>query len=112
MIRFGIQVILGEVLSEILPLPKRLVFSGEFPNDAKRCCIILANHQVDADWWYLVQMARHRGHVGCLKFVLKHDLKHIPFIGWCMQMWDYLFLHRDLTRDKATIERKLYYINI
>lgn len=34
-----------------------LDLSGELPTDVTRPAIIIANHQVDADWWYIWQGA-------------------------------------------------------
>lgn len=34
-----------------------IICSGEVPTDTTRPAIIIANHQVDADWWYIWQGA-------------------------------------------------------
>lgn len=94
------------IMSCIFP-PSSLVVSGTIPHESNKPCIIIANHQVDADWWYIWQVAKLSQSAGNIKVVLKAQLKHVPIFGWGMQMMDFIFLKRDMTKDRAKIQRQM-----
>ncbi len=79
---------------------------GELPNDTSRPVIIISNHQVDADWWYIWQAARHTEGAGNIKIVLKDQLKYVPIVGWGMRLMEFLFLRRNLEKDAKHIKGK------
>jgi lysocardiolipin and lysophospholipid acyltransferase len=82
------------------------VFRGELPTDLTRPAIIIANHQVDADWWYIWQAARHAEGAGNIKIVLKDQLKYVPVVGWGMRLFEFLFLKRNIDHDAKHIHGK------
>ncbi|KAH9189881.1 hypothetical protein AeNC1_008153 [Aphanomyces euteiches] len=81
-----------------------LIVSGDMPTDTSKPVFIIANHQVDADWWYLSELMRCVGAAGNLKIAMKHTLRSLPLVGWGMEMNDFLFLHRDIKLDRPLIQ--------
>ena len=59
-----------EASSWLMPRTE-LVISGDGPADPSRPAVIIANHQVDADWWYSWEFARAYRLHGRLKIILK-----------------------------------------
>jgi 1-acyl-sn-glycerol-3-phosphate acyltransferase len=92
------------VLTRVL-LPSRLVFTGAMPPGRAECraALVVANHQIYADWWYLWLLAHGCGRDGDVKIVLKRSLRAIPVIGWAMRAWEFVFLHRDAALDAAEL---------
>ncbi|CAM9735555.1 unnamed protein product, partial [Heterosigma akashiwo] len=58
-----------EVIASIFP-PTKFVVSGDVP-DGKAPGIIIANHQTDADFWYVWECCRALGRAGDVKIILK-----------------------------------------
>lgn len=79
--------------------------TGSLPQDNERPTIIISNHQVDADWWYIWQAARHEQAAGNVKIVLKDQLKYLPVIGWGMRLFQFLFLRRRIDEDREHIQK-------
>ncbi|KAE9029183.1 hypothetical protein PR003_g2964 [Phytophthora rubi] len=98
------QALWVDVTSTSFPQTK-LSVSGELPTDPTRPVILIANHQVDADWWYIWQAARHQHAAGNIKIVLKDQLKYLPIIGWGMRLFQFLFLRRRIDEDAAHIKK-------
>ncbi|GMF35922.1 unnamed protein product [Phytophthora fragariaefolia] len=98
------QALWVDVTSTSFPQTK-LSVSGELPADPRRPAILIANHQVDADWWYIWQAARHQRAAGNVKIVLKDQLKYLPIIGWGMRLFQFLFLRRRIDEDAAHIKQ-------
>ncbi|CAH0482238.1 unnamed protein product [Peronospora belbahrii] len=96
-----------EVTSTSFP-PTKLSVTGELPSDLTKPTIIISNHQVDADWWYIWQAARHQKAAGNIKIVLKDQLKYLPIIGWGMRLFQFLFLRRRIDQDQEHIERYMH----
>ncbi|KAK9462141.1 acyltransferase-domain-containing protein [Lipomyces oligophaga] len=73
--------------------------------------VLLANHQIYSDWLYLWWVAyTNRMHGGFYIF-LKESLKNIPFIGWGMMYFKFIFLSRKWQTDQARMESALQEIN-
>uniref|UniRef100_K3X6I6 Phospholipid/glycerol acyltransferase domain-containing protein n=1 Tax=Globisporangium ultimum (strain ATCC 200006 / CBS 805.95 / DAOM BR144) TaxID=431595 RepID=K3X6I6_GLOUD len=98
-----VQSLWVDVASSCFPEAK-LVVTGEIPTDKTRPAIIIANHQVDADWWYIWQAARAYKGAGNIKIVLKDQLKYVPIIGWGMRLFEFLFLRRSIDHDSKHIK--------
>ncbi|KAJ3341280.1 hypothetical protein HDU93_005250 [Gonapodya sp. JEL0774] len=64
---------------------------------AEKKAIIIANHQMYADWWYLWILAYHCGHHGDIKISLKAPLRWIPVLGWGMYFFEFIFWSLDRT---------------
>jgi lysocardiolipin and lysophospholipid acyltransferase len=98
------QALWVDVTSTSFPQTK-LSVTGELPADPHKPVIIIANHQVDADWWYIWQAARHQNAAGNIKIVLKDQLKYLPIIGWGMRLFQFLFLRRRIDEDEVHIKK-------
>ena len=66
--------------------------------------ILLANHQDMADITFLMFLAHRLGRLGDMKWMLKKGLRWVPGMGWGLSFLDCVFVARDWTRDRATIE--------
>ncbi|KAG1715640.1 hypothetical protein ID866_1522 [Astraeus odoratus] len=69
--------------------------------------VIISNHQVYCDWWYVwcltYFMRVHRD----VFIVLKKSLKWVPILGPGMQMYRFIFLARSWASDQAQLAKKL-----
>ena len=67
--------------------------------------LVIVNHQSMSDVPMLMHLASRKDRLGDLKFFVKDALKWVPGIGWGMWFLDCIFVKRDWTRDKASVER-------
>jgi len=93
-----------ELTSLVFP-PTKLVISGELPD--ANASIVIANHQSDADWWYVWELACVLKRHGNLKIILKEEVAHIPIIGWGIRLFDFILLKRNWTSDRTKLKAKL-----
>ncbi|KAI8816596.1 acyltransferase-domain-containing protein [Fimicolochytrium jonesii] len=70
--------------------------------------VIMANHQIYSDWWWLWIVAWSCGAHGSLKIILKKSLKYFPVFGWGMQFFEFIFLARKWSLDKSTLSTILH----
>lgn len=69
--------------------------------------VMIPNHQIYADWWYLWCLAYSmRAHADVL-IILKDSLKWIPIVGWGMQFFQFIFLARSWAHDKTSLTTHL-----
>jgi len=83
-----------------------IVITGD-PVDKEDTGIILCNHQVDVDWWYIWCFARKFNKHGNLKIALKKELVYIPIFGWGVYFLDFLFLTRKWEQDEMVLKKKV-----
>lgn len=69
--------------------------------------VVMANHQVHFDWIYLWILACYAGHAEGVIIILKHALRSIPFVGWGMRAFEFIFLKRSWAADKDNLTRSL-----
>ena len=67
--------------------------------------LYISNHPTRVDWMLLWPYFAHLGVLPDLKIVLKAPLRKIPAIGWHIQLANFIFLERDLVKDKQYIQR-------
>lgn len=81
--------------------PTPALFSSTDPG------IIICNHQVDMDWYYLwgllIQSKRH----GQIRIILKDTLKYIPVLGLAMQFAGFIFVRRDWQKDGKQLRKQM-----
>ncbi|KAF8912857.1 hypothetical protein CPB84DRAFT_472397 [Gymnopilus junonius] len=72
--------------------------------------VLVANHQVYADWWYawcftyfMSPQAVHR----YVYITLKKSLRWVPIVGWGMQFFNFIFLARSWASDRQQLARDL-----
>jgi len=78
----------------ILPRGPALKLSGELPAPDRRAGILIANHQLDTDWFYLWDVCRVVGAHGALKIVLLDDMRTVPLVGWIARLVGFIFVSR------------------
>ena len=78
----------------ILPRGPALKLSGELPAPERRAGILIANHQLDTDWFYLWDVCRVVGAHGALKIVMLDDMRTVPLVGWIARLVGFIFVSR------------------
>ncbi|EPY32212.1 acetyltransferase [Strigomonas culicis] len=93
--------------AEGLPALGKLLTAPSAPGKSK---LIVMNHHTRVDWLYLfVFLARCPGLAPCLRVVLKEELRRIPYMGWAMEFFRFLFLSRKWEVDEAYLRRMVRY---
>lgn len=72
-----------------------------------RKCILVANHQVYADWWYAWCLTYFMDTHNDVCIVLKKSLKWVPIVGWGMQFFRFIFLARSWASDSLYLVKQL-----
>lgn len=62
--------------------------------------IIIANHQIDLDWFYLWFLAYLNDCADHIFIVMKNSLLKIPILSTGMQYYNFVFLNRNWRKDK------------
>ena len=83
--------------------PISIVLSGDYDSLRSTHCVLIANHQIYTDWWYIWILACQHGFGGNIKIILKHELCNIPIFGWGMQFFEFIFLRRKWAHDKPVL---------
>lgn len=71
----------------------------------KESALIISNHPTRIDWMLLWPLFGNYGVLPELKIVLKSPLRKIPAIGWHIQLAKFIFLERNLEKDKPYIQK-------
>ena len=95
---WGWCVSLGEILHDV-----RLDITGD-PVPMRENAIVVVNHQNMADITFLMAYARTKDRLGDLKWFVKKPIKYVPGVGWGMVFLDCLFVERNWSADRASIE--------
>jgi len=69
--------------------------------------VIISNHQVYLDWWYLWSFTYWIGGHKDVVIVLKKSLKWVPIVGWGMIWFRFIFLNRSWASDSKYYISKL-----
>ena len=69
--------------------------------------VLMSNHQLYTDWLYLWWIAYTNKMHGWIYIILKESLKQLPFIGWGMQFYNFIFLSRKWEADKDQFKKHL-----
>lgn len=69
--------------------------------------VLMANHQIYTDWIYLWWMAYTSHMHGAIYIILKESLKYIPFMGWGMMFYGFIFMARKWSSDKPRLAHRL-----
>jgi 1-acyl-sn-glycerol-3-phosphate acyltransferase len=83
--------------------PISIALSGDYKRLKSNRCILMANHQIYTDWWYIWMIACRHGLGGNIKIMLKHELRSIPIFGWGMRFFEFIFLKRKWDLDKELL---------
>ncbi|TFK76908.1 hypothetical protein BDN72DRAFT_830079 [Pluteus cervinus] len=84
--------------------------SGNFKSlNLPRKFVLIANHQIYADWWYAWCLLYYVGE-GVHRHIfitLKKSLQWVPVAGWGMQFFRFIFLSRSWAADRAHLAKSL-----
>jgi 1-acyl-sn-glycerol-3-phosphate acyltransferase len=83
-----------------------IIRSGDNPPPRENAAV-LANHQQMTDIPVLFTLAREKGRLGDLKWVVKDIVKYVPGIGWGMVFIDCVFVKRNWATDREHLRRVL-----
>ncbi|KAI0274899.1 acyltransferase-domain-containing protein [Gloeopeniophorella convolvens] len=72
--------------------------------------VLIANHQVYADWWYAWSLTYFMDTHRDVFIVLKKSLKWMPIIGWGMQFFNFIFLARSWASDRLYLVKQLAWL--
>ena len=82
------------------------VYGDPLPrHDDRESALIISNHPTRVDWMLLWPFFGECGVLRDLRIVLKAPLRKIPAIGWHIQLANFIFLERDLSKDREYIKR-------
>ena len=73
--------------------------------------ILLSNHQQMSDITFLFFLGRSKDRLGDLKWFVKDIIKYVPGVGWGMLFLDCIFVKRNWTADRTSIEQTFSRIN-
>jgi len=71
----------------------------------KEHAIIIMNHKYDIDWLMGWIIAERHGVLGSSKVYAKNSLKYVPLVGTTWWFTESIFLKRNLSDDKRTMEQ-------
>ncbi|KIK98802.1 hypothetical protein PAXRUDRAFT_823470 [Paxillus rubicundulus Ve08.2h10] len=69
--------------------------------------VIISNHQVYSDWWYVWCLTYVAHTQKDVFIVLKKSLKWVPLVGPGMQMYGFVFLARSWASDRLQLAKQL-----
>jgi 1-acyl-sn-glycerol-3-phosphate acyltransferase len=82
----------------------RIEISGD-PVPPGENALVVANHQEMPDITFLMHLAIQKKRLGDMKWIVKDILKWAPGVGWGMWMLGCVFVKREWTRDRKSIEQ-------
>ncbi|KAG9252992.1 acyltransferase-domain-containing protein [Emericellopsis atlantica] len=88
----------------------RAMPGGRVEFDFPERVILVANHQIYTDWlylWWVAYANRPRLH-GHIYIILKASLRYIPFIGWGMMLYSFIFMTRKMATDQPRMAYRLW----
>lgn len=91
----------GKTLKEFLTQPAK----------AGKCNLLILNHRTRIDWMLMWILLAQTDMLFTLKIVLKGELSNIPFFGWTMQTFRFLFLTRKWETDKIHLAKVFSYMH-
>ncbi|TCD67012.1 hypothetical protein EIP91_000632 [Steccherinum ochraceum] len=72
--------------------------------------VLIANHQIYADWLYAWCLSYFTGTHKDVYIVLKKSLKWAPIVGWGMQFFNFIFLARSWASDRLELSTRLAWL--
>ncbi|KAF9650669.1 acyltransferase-domain-containing protein [Thelephora ganbajun] len=72
--------------------------------------VLIANHQIYADWWYAWCLTYFMNTHRDVYIVLKRSLKWVPIVGWGMQFYNFIFLARSWASDRRYLVNRLAWL--
>eukprot|EP00088_Acartia_fossae_P035376 TRINITY_DN3643_c0_g1_i2.p1 TRINITY_DN3643_c0_g1~~TRINITY_DN3643_c0_g1_i2.p1 ORF type:complete len:397 (-),score=76.46 TRINITY_DN3643_c0_g1_i2:309-1499(-) len=84
------------------------VFTGDNINSSDDAVIVM-NHPTRTDWNFFWPALFHTSSSHNIKIVLKESIRRIPGAGWAMAVARFIFLQRDWSQDRATMDAIMDY---
>lgn len=81
----------------------KVTFSGD-PLPDRENAIVISNHQSMADVVVIMCLAKRKGRIADLRWLVKDIVKWVPGVGWGMVFLDCLFLKRNWADDEQNIK--------
>lgn len=78
--------------------------------DLPQRAVLIANHQVYADWWYAWSLTYYMRTYADVFIVLKESLKWVPMLGWGMRFYNFIFLKRSWASDRLHLAASLSWL--
>mgnify|MGYP002634677612 CR=1 FL=1 len=78
-------------------------FLGTNVPDGITAGIVVANHQYEGDWWFMLMVARFLGLHGNVKIIVREGLKRIPLLGWLVRLVEYPFISSSWSHSRTNL---------
>ncbi|KCZ75609.1 hypothetical protein H311_03411 [Anncaliia algerae PRA109] len=69
--------------------------------------IIISNHITLYDWFFFFVLLKKFNKLSYLKIILKKSLESVPFFGYVMKLYGFIFLNRKLKEDEKILEERM-----
>ena len=69
--------------------------------------VLMGNHQLYTDWFYMWWIAYTSDMHGHICIILKESLKYVPFIGPGSMFFGFIFMARNWAKDKSRLQHRL-----
>eukprot|EP00036_Acanthoecidae_sp_10tr_P008083 CAMPEP_0182920766 /NCGR_PEP_ID=MMETSP0105_2-20130417/3705_1 /TAXON_ID=81532 ORGANISM="Acanthoeca-like sp., Strain 10tr" /NCGR_SAMPLE_ID=MMETSP0105_2 /ASSEMBLY_ACC=CAM_ASM_000205 /LENGTH=500 /DNA_ID=CAMNT_0025058219 /DNA_START=59 /DNA_END=1561 /DNA_ORIENTATION=- len=99
---FASGALLLEMLGVSVSVDIRGATQKQLESDVRNLLFVM-NHHCRLDWLFTWMIELRLQWSTSKIIVLKRGLRHLPGIGWAMQMLRYIFLHRSWSRDEERI---------
>ncbi|CAF0980026.1 unnamed protein product [Adineta ricciae] len=85
----------------------KIYFHGDYEEIFRRKenVLYISNHQSSVDWIIVNMLAVRQGSLGHIRYVLKSDLKRIPFYGFYFEQHGCIYVHRTDKKDLDRVEK-------
>lgn len=90
--------------------PKNIKLAVENKKINKNKTILISNHISNFDWIFIMRILYELSLYDDCYFIMKESLGNIPFIGFSMRVFGFIFLKRKWEEDKSTIENHIKFL--
>ncbi|KAM3570795.1 hypothetical protein VYU27_007133, partial [Nannochloropsis oceanica] len=92
-----------DALSLLLPGTNIHIAADSDMPDGITAGIVVANHQYEGDWWFMLMVARFLGLHGNVKIIVREGLKKIPLLGWLVRLVEYPFISSSWSLSRTNL---------
>ncbi|KAJ3128155.1 hypothetical protein HK098_005055 [Nowakowskiella sp. JEL0407] len=96
-------------LNNYVFVDNQMIISGDrdWLRDYNGKMVVMSNHQIYPDWWYITVFAWFYGHGGDLKILMVEWLKNVPIFGTGFWIFEYVLLKQKWDKDRGIIDKAL-----
>ena len=80
---------------------------GRLETDFPERIVLITNHQLYTDWFYMWWIAYTCNLHGHIYIILKESLRYVPFIGPGLMFYGFVFMARNWAKDKSRLQHRL-----